>query len=360
MHVFFLTEAFTIIEAVNYIIENEITEADAYVIKVTSSSEQWAEKLRETKLFKNVYLWNQVLLAYPITFRKCVDVVLNGKKLVKFMKDKRYDFAYYNNGGWLVNSIFYSGVVQNNPNAKHIYLEHVSLTYTTAYHEKSRWLAFFIKLFGFKLLSGPQLTSFKVYKPELVQVEQCVPVEKMAKIDRNNPHVVEILNGIFDYDRENDDFKDKEIIIMEQPPYKEKYDIEAFWQPVLDIIDTERTILKAHPRQKECALKDKGINISRNHTIPWEINILNNNISNKVQITIFSSSCTSPKVMFDEEPIIILLYKLLPFDYSFLGEKLLDFTDAVAKNYQDPTRFFVPNSIDELKEYCIKMGLAKE
>ena len=58
--------------------------------------------------------------------------------------------------------------------------------------------------------------------------------------------------------------------------------------------------------------------------------------------------------------ILILLYKLLPVDYTFLGKDVLSFTEDIRNLYEDTNKFFVPNSLEELKEYLEKMNLNKK
>lgn len=95
------------------------------------------------------------------------------------------------------------------------------------------------------------------------------------------------MNKSFHYDTENNEYKDKRVIIMEQGPLKVEFDKVAFWNPILEILDLEQVIIKAHPRQKNSDFNGRGIAISRNHTLPWEIETLNHNMNDKVQITIF-------------------------------------------------------------------------
>ena len=116
---------------------------------------------------------------------------------------------------------------------------------------------------------------------------------------------------------------------MEQGPLKVEFDKAAFWNPILEILDLKQVIIKAHPRQKNSDFNGRGIAISRNHTLPWEIETLNHNMNDKV-------------------------------DYSFLGTELVQFADKVGELYQDRSKYFIPETLGEFKEYCQKIGIAKE
>ena len=54
MHAFIGTVPFTIIEAINFVIANEIKDADLYVVKVFDGAEKVGERIRGTGVFKNV------------------------------------------------------------------------------------------------------------------------------------------------------------------------------------------------------------------------------------------------------------------------------------------------------------------
>ena len=69
---------------------------------------------------------------------------------------------------------------------------------------------------------------------------------------------------------------------------------------------------------------------------------------------IFSTSCIYPKILYDDEPRVIMLYKLIGIDYSFLGVGMIGFVEGVGKLYRDKEKFFVPETWKEMEEYCRK------
>ena len=357
MHAFFTTVPFTILEAVSYVIQNDITDADLYLSCVFKDARETGERIRKSGVFKNVFIVEDVLLTYPITVEKCVAVVKNCRKIISDMSSKHYDFAYYNNSGYLVNSIFYTGVYKANKDAKHIFLEHAHYSYLNRYSDKPWYLKPLINLCGLKCLDGSKLDKIYLYEPELSTVKQDAPVERLKKIDAENETLREKLNDIFGYSPQQDEFKNKKIIIMEQGKLKVDFDKEAFWNKVFDCINKDISIIKPHPRQKNSSLGKSGIDVCSNTTLPWEIVCLNNDLSNKVQITIFSQACISPKLIFDQEPTVIFLYKLLPVGYDYLGQGLLEFADSIGNWYRDKNKYFIPETFEELSEYCKKNNI---
>lgn len=358
MHAFIGTVPFTLIEAVHFVLSNHIKDADMYLVKVFAGAEETGERLRKTGVFQNVYILDDVLLTYPITLKKCMDVVKNSKKVINQLSKKKYDCCYYNNSGWLINSIFYTGFLKGNPHIKNMFIEHGYYSYVTDYSEKPWYMGLLIKLIGLKCMDGSMIDTIYMFEPELMCAPHYGTIKRMKKLNKQDKELVLALNSMFRYDFKQNEYQDKEIIVMEQGPMKVEFDKDQFWDKVFENIDLDRTIIKAHPRQKQSTLAEKGAAISKNHTLPWEMEILNNDIGNKVQITIFSGACVSPKLMFDDEPAVIFLYKLLPVDYSFLGKKIMEFADHIGAQYKEKDKYFVPETFEELHQYCMEHGIA--
>lgn len=359
MHAFIATVPFTIVEAVNYVIENKIEDADIYVVNVFTGADKTAERIKKTGVFREVIYMDDVLLTYPITLKKCINVVRNGKRFIKD-NERQYDYVYYNNSGWLINSIFYTCFYQRNKNIKNIFLEHGYYSYTKDYAKKPWYLRPMIKLMGLKCMDGSMINKIEMFHPELMKMRYDGKLEKMSRVDRNNEILAKALNEIFEYQPEKDEFDSKDVIVFEQGQQKYDFDKDEFWDRVFEIIDKDRTVIKAHPRQKESTLGGKGLSVSTNHTIPWEVEILNIDIRKKIQITIFSGACVSPKLLFDEEPIVIFLYKLLPVDESVWGEDMIHFADELGNTYRDRSRYFIPESFEEFEDYCKKIGIGRK
>ena len=359
MHAFIATVPFTILEAVNYVIENKIEDADIYVVNVFAGADETAERIRKTEIFKNVFFMDDVLLTYPITLKKCVNVVCNGKKFIKNNR-RKYEYVYYNNSGWLINSIFYTCFSRNNKELKNVFLEHGYYSYTKDYARKPWYLRGLICMMGLKCMDGSMLDEIEMFHPELMKVRHDGVLEKMPKINKSNNTLKRALNDIFEYKPEEDEFISKDIIIFEQGQQKFDFDKDKFWNRVFEIIDKDRAVVKAHPRQRKSTLSGKGIAVSLNHTIPWEIEIMNVDIHKKVQITIFSGACVSPKLLFDEEPIVIFLYKLLPLEASVWGEDMIKFANELGNTYQDKSKYFIPETFEEFEEYCKKIGIGRK
>lgn len=355
-HAFIASVPFTLMEAIHFTIIYNL-DADVYITKSFSDAENVANRLRKTEVFRNVYLVENVLLEYPITIRKCIHVVINGWKLVKELEGRSYDYGYYNNSGWLINSIFYTGFLKGNRKCKHRFIEHGYSTLLNPYGNKSVYMRILVRLFGFRCMDGTMLEALYMFEPSLLRVHQDGEKRQMPKIDRNNKRFKEAVNTAFGFNAEKNEFSNKKVIIMEEGPQKVKFDKNRFWNNVISLIDTSETIIKPHPRLKESTLSQYGIPICKNNSIPWEVVAINTDMEDKVQLCMFSGSCLHPMHWFGIESRVIMLYKLLPVDYTFLGKDILNFSDDIKELYKDKSKFFVPDTLEELSEYLKKIGV---
>lgn len=359
-HAFVASTPVTLIEAMNFVVTFNIEESDVYITKSFSMAEHVAKRLEETGIFENVFLTEDVLLTYPITIKKCVKTVLNGRKLAREIGERYYDYGYYNNSGWLVNSIFYTGFIKRNKACKQRFIEHGYNTYLNEYGKKPKYLRPLIRLSGFKCMDGSMLEALYMYHPSFLKVHQDGEIREMPCIDKNNKRLIDAINHTFCFDPSDNPFSSKQIIVMEQGPQKVDFDKEKYWKEILKNIPREKAIIKAHPRMKESVLYNFGIDIYKNNSLPWEVIALNTNMENKVQMAMFSGSCLLPKLLCNIESTIILLYKLLPVDYTFLGKDIDALVTEITKLYEDKDNIFVPESLEELYEFFYKRGITKE
>lgn len=359
-HAFIATVPLTLIEAINFVVSFNLSDADVYITKSFASAEEVSRRLSETHIFQNVFLVDDVLLTYPITLKKCVRTVLNGRKLVNRIAEFHYDYGYYNNSGWLINSIFYTGFIKKNKSCKHCFIEHGYNTYLNDYGTKPRYLRLLIRLCGFQCMDGSMIETLYMYHPSLLKVHQNGDVKKMPYIDKDNRELIEAINHTFGFDIKNNIFCGKKVIVMEQGPQKVKFNKEKYWNDMLKHLPKSESIIKAHPRMWTSTLQDYGIEIYTNHSLPWEVIALNTDMSDKIQMAMFSGSCLMPKLICNIESTIILLYKLLPVDYTFLGKDIDNLVEDMRSFYENSDNIFVPETIGELYDFLKKHGVYEE
>lgn len=112
-----------------------------------------------------------------------------------------------------------------------------------------------------------------------------------------------------------------------------------------------------HPRHKKEIPNNFKVELNNQM---WEIRIPKiENIEKKYLISVHSTACFTPKILYDYEPYVILLYKLIEEDdINNLREdekkflKTFDnFIKLFKKTYKDETKIIIPKSYDELYKY---------
>lgn len=336
--------------AVQMIKQNHIDNCDLYYVPTSKNVNELIEKIKEQGIFKNVYLLPNINIEYPITLGQIIEISLNRFKVRKMLKNKEYDTVYYNTDGWLLNSIMFSSF--KNKKSKNVFVENGINPYITPYDSKEWYLRLFINCSLMTCMDGRYVDERFVFEPGLISVQQSGVINQINKVDCQDSRTKQVINSIFNFDEKLDSFNGKDIIIMEQGPRKEPIDMLALWNRVSTYIEKERSIVKSHPRQKDSVLRQLHFEVYERYVIPWEVISFNTDMSDKTLITIFSTSCVNPKLMFDQEPRVIMMYKLLGMDYSFFGEGLIQFVSGVGELYKDKTKFFVPETWEEFAAYC--------
>lgn len=338
--------------------QNDIKECDLYYVPTSNNAGELLEAIKKTGVFRHVTMLPNINIEYPITVSQCLKISWNRFGARKKLKNHYYDTVYYNTDGWLLNSIIYSSLP--NKQSRNIFVENGINPYITPYDTKEWYLRLFINCNVMTCMDGRFIDERYVFEPSLISVPQSGKIRRIEKLDRTDKKLTNQMNQIFGYDPKLDSFEGKKVIIMEQGPRKEPIDMPALWKRVSRYIKKEDTIVKSHPRQKESALQKLGFDMYERYTIPWEVLTFNQNMDDKTLFCIFSSSCVNPKLMYDEEPRIIFLYKLIGMDYSFFGKGMIAFVEGVGNLYRDKSRFFIPETWEELENYCKKYHLGSE
>lgn len=105
-------------------------------------------------------------------------------------------------------------------------------------------------------------------------------------------------------------------------------------------------ICKIHPRRKDRYYEEQGINLWREKSVPLEAFFLEHDISDKILICNYSSACFNAKFMFDQEPVVIFLCKLMnkPTDVN----QVLSLITKLQSVYLNKNKIYIPNDKNEL------------
>ena len=156
--------------------------------------------------------------------------------------------------------------------------------------------------------------NFYCFYPELYKGHlNCVPIPAIEE----NSSLKDYLEKLFNV-------KDN---IMEKYHYRyiffsSVYDFEGgkpinelnLVKQIANIVGNDNLLVKVHPRDNIERFKKEGLNVDVNSNIPWEAIQLGNDFSDKIFLTVNSSSVLSVSLLADNPPDIYYMYKLCDID----------------------------------------------
>lgn len=113
-------------------------------------------------------------------------------------------------------------------------------------------------------------------------------------------------------------------------------------------------IVKPHPSDPD-PFKSDSIRVLQNSQSMEILNLLHS-FDDKILIAYNSTAVLSPKIIFGEEPTIIILYKL---DKKHKNDDCKLFFEKIEKIYVNKERFYMPNTLDEFKEILERLKTKK-
>ena len=88
------------------------------------------------------------------------------------------------------------------------------------------------------------------------------------------------------------------------------------------------------------------------HQDMWELVCADQITDSHVLVSVFSTAQITPKLLYNKEPYLILLYNLYPGLLPQMREEILGLIGQIRNVYTRPKKVFLPNTLEELKE-CI-------
>lgn len=206
-----------------------------------------------------------------------------------------------------------------------------------------------------KKYASKYISGLYLFEPELCEWDDGIPLYKMAKIDKNNEKLVHTLNEMFGYSKMNDTYS--EIYIFFEESYSvedtEVNDIEIV-ENIAEIVGKDNIKVKIHPRNPINRFANLGFATNKNTFIPWELIMLNEDMENKILLSIASGSIANPYIIMGMKTKSIVLMKCAQGDFGKSGNIYNEF--LYTKIYKrNPDVFLVPSDIKELDKMIIDL-----
>lgn len=237
--------------------------------------------------------------------------------------------------------------IKKNPKCKMFYYEDGMASYTnilssgTSNNRTNRMLK---QRFGFCLYK--KCSGMYVYRPEyVIHNDWMIPLEKILNIEAGS-NLANKFWKLFSEDTEKLENVDATNIYFDAN-FNKRQDIDDTFVIINELIRLlgNDFVVKPHPSKID-QWKDFGVSIFTTND-SFEIYCLNHSLKNKVLISAFSTACILPKLIFDEEPKVILLYNLY-HNYPNSWNEGDAIYHKIKDNYVNKEHFWIPNDMEEL------------
>lgn len=327
-------------------------EGDLIILNSFDGAEGIKNNIIKTNLFSKVFFvektYNKGLFH---VVKSVIDVLFPSKYLYDNFKLKKQDII--NKYNYLVvpkYSTIMDAIFRLNRNAKiHLYEDGMGSYFAMpSLKPKSK---------VYKWLNGN--TNFEDYEalylvmPELYSGDEHRLVKSMPEI---NDECLEYLKKNFPVS--NIDNK-KDIYWIAQ--YLNNSDYLKLVDNLLLVIGKykNRVLCRPHPRYSNIFdFSNFEIDSSKES---WELKILNiESINESLLISVHSTACFTPKMLFNEEPYIILFYKLFDKEVSNTNDNFEELLTKFRNKYSNPNKIMIPNSIKEFEQCVQRFAEGKE
>lgn len=356
LNLFICSTPFQIITAVNIVVTKYKNEkVDVYILDHSPECYKYYCKLKDNKIFNNVYFL-KTRDAYVCNYKNKINKILSyAKKAYNAMnyrwlekkipnKDSLYKkiFIAYPD---LPTQILYYFHKKNNISLELYFYEEGVFTYSAFKKKWSRIRKKFSKLLFGSFIFDDCIKVLS-YQPNLIKTGNYkFQKELIPKLDKGNNLLINLLINLTE-ERGTSSKYLYDYIYFDQPFELDcvKKKQEQLIKFILKNVGTENFGYKIHPRNNK--INNFNCNII-NSRVPFELYEINSDVKNKVLISLYSTACLNPKILFDEEPYVILLYELIHL--PDIDTSIYEIAQEVRESYIYEKRFFIPKTIEEFE-----------
>ena len=295
-----------------------------------------AGNLEKTSVFNNVFTVKSSGIRkthplYNLKFLRIISKLFSFLKIKGYAKSNLYDELFIANYDPFSINLFKALNRNSNKKVKLNFFEDGISTYSNFYekfyfatspHDKNKYVY-------------PRADCFYLFNRNAMLWTPDCKIEQIEPISCEY-EFVSIVNKIFDYNNMIDLY-DKKYIFFEEGYYADSgymEDVELV-EKIAQIVGKENIMVKIHPRNPENRFEKLGYKTNKNTSIPWEVILMNNDFSDKVLITIASSTIINSMALFNKKIVSYSLINCLKEISVVLKGDLADCILNSYKKYSD-------------------------
>ena len=331
---------------------------DLFLFDICSDYDKTAEKLRSEHVFEDVYSCRVArfqcnTIKNPIKRKLTKFIYFIGWK--HFLRQsvtitKKYDAVFTASNDEPCCFIM-SSIKALNPHMKAYYFEDGSNDYIADSHPKHHgFKKYFAHFLGINYDIGDSIDTTYVASPPCVASRE-YKLETIPAMDLEQDSELKLLfNRVFSYDP----YLINEKLVFLYSRFGREALNEKSRKIVQNIVaryGKDNLLFKDHPRLPADGYEEIHKYPREKETL-WECVSMNNDCSNKILLSVISSSMYIPKVLFGQEPILVFLFRLIPaFSNENREKSFYDFVLRLREIYSDPSKVFIPETEEELFTY---------
>ena len=304
-------------------------QSDSFDVIVTdhmNGYESIAANLAETGLFDNVHIVNSKDYVhcdgerYSNFIEKAFYYRFPDKELKKyFVPDRKYDIVFFANYDTFARLLFDVLKRKNKNISLNIYEDGLASysVLTKKYYNIQKPSASKLKAFVNKHVFNCQymhgnIERLYIFNKDLSEWNPDCELFEIKKIDCRDEKFKSCINRVFDYQNLKDTY-DEKYIFFEESFYAETgftEDVELI-EELAKRVGKDNLLIKIHPRNPENRFEKLGYKTNKDTAIPWEVIALNKDLTDKVLISISSTSILNPKSILDIDVRVVSIVKCL-------------------------------------------------
>lgn len=353
---FFCTTPYQVLTA--FTLSKQIKgQSDIYIIDQFAKADQLVDAVKQSCRFEKVNLIQEFSIfrmkregaKASALRRRYIQIYL---KLDKYVRKIIPDLSIYTDLFASCNSfvprMFFMSAAKNKMDIRyHYYDDGIGSYYNGQIYRLSGF-----DYYARRFLLGKRAANIKydvyLYSPDLFEKllpNVLIDVHKILPIQRNaeDMKTIERIYSINSYNiiRQKIVFLDTVHAEMSYPMGHEEVMREM--NEIIEKLGRENVIVKPHPRDIK---KRFDCEYYEQPSLPMEVLCMHQDFSNKVLLSFFSTSLITPKMLYDQEPVLIMLYKVLGSTINIeLKDKLCE---SMASIYKEKNRIYVPETKNEL------------
>ena len=336
-------------------------ERDIYIFLFATDLRAIAKQLQSTDVFTNVYVLEK-FATVPGKIGIIKDFIIKDKQLKRCLSLATYDVLYITYIGDRCIEI-YNQMLKKNSNLKLRFYDEGIGIYIVKMYESSANMRTLFQILKYRYVNN-YVESIYVYQPSLMMSNTEFPTVKIPPIARGNEYLLTLLNSIFCIDLSKKEIENYPIVFLEQcfgkylsyNNYRKmfRFDNEQLLDLLAQQFEVADILVKLHPITEITSYDGSVYQIAEQNGQPWEIMVYNTpNVENKLLATVNSTAALTPKLLFDEEPTILIMAKAL--HNSGLSDEIWNLNmeklfSSFRNCYRNPEKVLIPSSMQELGE----------